>query len=412
MKLEIGASTDRGKVREGNEDSFVVDERMGLIAVADGMGGHRAGEVASATALEALRANVASGLAIRDAIVNANLSVFEKAASDEDLLGMGTTVTAATVATGDTLLVGHVGDSRLYLLRDGEFRRVTEDHSLVEEMVRDGQLTREQAAVHPRRSIITRSVGIDETVDVDVVPIELGLGDRLLFCTDGLTDMLREDDIATLLRRESDPQRAAAALVAEANDAGGEDNITAVVVDAVAGESLVVNPAAALFPDPVSDDDSSEVPGDPSEPSPEDPSNDGERPKPRWRRVGRAVARVLVWAVPILLVIAIGIGAVGWYARSTYFVTLDDDRVVLYKGRPGGVLGWDPTVELETDLSASDLTGAQLDDLTNDQTFGSREDAEEYLAILERSAQERSAQERSAATTTTTTTPVTEPVAP
>ncbi|MGH9012947.1 MAG: Stp1/IreP family PP2C-type Ser/Thr phosphatase, partial [Acidimicrobiia bacterium] len=231
MRLVAAKKTDPGRVREGNEDGYLVDDRMGLFAVADGMGGHQAGEVASATALEALRAAVASGEPIRDAIDRANEAVLERSAGDERLRGMGTTMTAGTLAAGGTLLLGHVGDSRAYLARDGELTQVTEDHSLVEEMVRRGELTPEQAEVHPRRSVITRALGIEPGVEVDLYPVELHEGDRMLLCSDGLTTMIRAEEIAAILRGEPDPQRAANTLVEAANAAGGEDNITVLVID-------------------------------------------------------------------------------------------------------------------------------------------------------------------------------------
>ena len=226
----MGAATDVGRVRDGNEDAYLVDDAMGLIAVADGMGGHRAGEVASATALEALRAAITGGRPLRESIEDANDAVYTKSLTDTSLRGMGTTLTAGTLVAGDTVLVGHVGDSRAYLLHDGELRQVTDDHSLVEELVREGRLTADEAAVHPQRSIITRALGVDASVEVDVYPVELVPGDRLLLCSDGLTGMVAPDDIAATLRRESDPARAAAQLVDAANAAGGEDNITVVVV--------------------------------------------------------------------------------------------------------------------------------------------------------------------------------------
>jgi serine/threonine protein phosphatase PrpC len=230
MRLVPGGATDQGQVRDSNEDGYVVDRRLQLFAIADGMGGHRAGEVASATALEALRASVASGTGLGDAIASANAAVFGKATDDESLSGMGTTLTAL-MPDRDGVLIGHVGDSRAYLLRDGELRQLTTDHSLVQEFIREGRLTEEQAAVHPQRSIITRALGVEPDVEVDVYPVRLHAGDRILLCSDGLSTMLRSDDIAGLLRRESDPTRAANLLVDAANAAGGEDNITTVVVD-------------------------------------------------------------------------------------------------------------------------------------------------------------------------------------
>ena len=195
LKLVVGAATDVGRVRGHNEDAYLVDDHLGLIAVADGMGGHQAGEVASATALEALRAAVTSGEGVRDAVSSANDAVYEKSTTDDRLRGMGTTLTVGTLAAGGTLLLGHVGDSRAYLLHDGELRQVTVDHSLVEELVRAGELTEAEAESDPRRSMITRALGIDPEVEVDLYPIQVVGGDRLLLCSDGLTGMVRETQI-------------------------------------------------------------------------------------------------------------------------------------------------------------------------------------------------------------------------
>ncbi len=205
--------TSAGSGPDGNEDAYLVDDAMGLIAVADGMGGHRAGEVASATALEALRAAINGGRPLRESIEDANDAVYTKSLTDTSLRGMGTTLTAGTLVAGGTLLVGHVGDSRAYLLHDGELRQVTNDHSLVEELVREGRLTADEAAVHPQRSIITRALGVDASVEVDVYPVELVPGDRLLLCSDGLTGMVQPDGphAAALRREEPDPARKHAA---------------------------------------------------------------------------------------------------------------------------------------------------------------------------------------------------------
>ncbi len=277
MRLVIGAATDVGRVREGNEDGYLVDEPMGLVAVADGVGGHRAGEVASATALEALRAAVNSGHPLREAMEDANEAVFTKSLTDDDYQGMATTLTAATLASGGTLLVGHVGDSRAYMLHDGEFRQITIDHSRVQELVDDGRLTAEDAAVHPMRNIITRSLGSEPTVDVDVYPVELQPGDRILFCSDGLTDMLHDDFLGDELRREDDPARAATRLVDAANRAGGVDNITVVIVSVTDEDPIRDNtPAPSVLVAELVD----EPPTDASEPV-----------KPRRVRGGRTARR-------------------------------------------------------------------------------------------------------------------------
>jgi len=368
IKLVAAGVTDVGRVRDGNEDDFLDQaNRLGLVAVADGMGGHRAGEVASATALEALRAAVASGQPLRDAIEGANDAVLEKSVSDQELHGMGTTLTAGMLGSDGYLVVGHVGDSRAYLARDGELTQITNDHSLVEEMVRGGELTREQADVHPRRSIITRALGIDPQVEVDEFPLELRPGDRILFCSDGLTTMVRPDEIASILGREHDPKRAAQLLVDAANAAGGEDNVTAVIADAV--ENDAPSAAAPAVPDDVT-----------SEAAPV---------KPRRRR-GRTMLRALAWALPVLAVFAIAFLAVGWYARNTYYVGIDRGRVATFKGIEGGLLGWDPTVERRyRDLDPAQLTEAQREDVKDGKKFSSRSEADAYVARLKKGIEER-----------------------
>src|SRR4051794_4581289 len=249
MRIVSGASTDTGQVRDGNEDSYLVDRRLELFAVADGMGGHRAGEIASATALEGLKLAVTEGSPVADAVGRANTAVWDKAAADTELAGMGTTLTAAIFDAG-TLTIAHVGDSRAYLLRADQLERLTTDHSLVEELIRDGKLTEEQAAVHPQRSIITRALGVDSSVEVDVYSLVLEGGDRVILCSDGLTSMVRPTGIAEVLRAEPDPTAAANALVDAANAAGGEDNITVIVLDAVAEarDPLPSSVAAAIRP--------------------------------------------------------------------------------------------------------------------------------------------------------------------
>jgi protein phosphatase len=402
VRLVTGAATDVGRVREGNEDAYLVDDAMGLVAVADGMGGHRAGEVASATALEALRAAITSGRPLRESIEDANDAVFTKSRTDQDLHGMGTTLTAGTLVAGGTLLVGHVGDSRAYLLRDGEMRQITEDHSLVEELVREGRLTADEAAVHPQRSIITRALGLDLAVEVDVYPVELAPGDRLLLCSDGLTGMVQPDDIAATLRRESDPSRAAAQLVDLANHAGGEDNITVVVV-AVTDEAPVRE-----VPEPAETAETAAT-ADPAEPIEAVEVEDEPPPAPgdRRRRGMRGMGRVLLWALPIVLVLGIAVAAIGWYARKDYYVGASNGRVTVFKGVPGGLVGWDPTIEQRTAIQMTDLKPAAQAQVREHQTFSSRADAAVFVARLR-------SQTATTTTTSTTTTapPTTTTVAP
>jgi protein phosphatase len=382
MKLVVGAATDVGRVREGNEDAYLVDDEMGLVAVADGMGGHRGGEVASVTAVEALRAAISQGRPLREAVEDANRAVFDKAQTDERLRGMGTTITAATLAAGGTLLIGHVGDSRAYLLRDGELRQITTDHSLVEELVRDGRLTPDEAAVHPQRSIITRALGVDSSVDVDVYPVELQPGDVLLFCSDGLTGMLHSDLIAAELRREDDPARAATKLVDAANASGGEDNITVVVVMVTDEEPERTSMVPVAVPEPAPLEDA--------------PTEEAKTPKQRGRKIGK----VLLWVLPVVLVLGIAVAAVGWYARRSYYVGVHHGNVTIFKGVPGGLAGWNPTIEERTDLAVADLRPADQSLVNDEKHFSSRADAEAFVARIDG---------RNSSPTTTTTSTTTAP---
>jgi protein phosphatase len=405
VKLVAGAFTDEGRLRDLNEDSHVIDERLLLFAIADGMGGHQGGEVASQTAIEALRAAVAGGRSINDAIELANTAVIERAHGRPELAGMGTTMTAVVVAGGRQLLVGHVGDSRAYLLHEGTLQRLTHDHSLVEELVRDGRLTPEQAESHPQRSIITRALGVDTEVDVDLYTVEVTPGDRVILCSDGLTTMVRERDVERIARAESDPQHASEALVDAANTAGGEDNITVVVLDVVeVDDSAAPDPEMLAAPEPVA----TPVP----EPAPEVPEPPVKPPRASRSRRVRAVLFVLV---PLVAIVAIGAAVLGWYARNSYYVGVADGDVVLYKGVPGGVLGWDPTVEERSRLEFDELTPIDQAAVADGAARGSRDKAESYLdRLLVRSTTTTTTTTTSTSTTSTTSTtlPATSTTAP
>jgi serine/threonine protein phosphatase PrpC len=238
MRLSTFAGTDVGRTRSGNEDSYFCGRTV--FAVADGLGGHQGGEVASAAAVEPLAdldgrdfatpAEAAEALA--GAIAEANSAILERAAADPSLWGMGTTVTAAAVA-GDLLQLAHVGDSRAYLLRDGTLDQRTTDHTVVGELVRRGRLTPAQAAIHPERSILTRAVGLDPRIPVDAPdPIDLQPGDQVLLCSDGLTEAVRDPQITEILSTNPDGNAACTALIDAANNAGGPDNITVVLLRA------------------------------------------------------------------------------------------------------------------------------------------------------------------------------------
>jgi PPM family protein phosphatase len=224
------ALTDTGRKRRHNEDVYVVDPP--IFAIADGMGGAKAGEVAAALAADALRGEGGSG---EDTLVmliqEANRRVYERAAEDAAKSGMGTTMTVALFEDG-RVRIGHVGDSRAYLIRDGELSQLTDDHSLVGELVRSGKLAPEDAETHPQRSVITRVLGTDPEVDVDTFTIETRSGDLFLLCSDGLYSMVGNDRILELVERNRrDLDAAAKALIAAANKGGGDDNITVVAFE-------------------------------------------------------------------------------------------------------------------------------------------------------------------------------------
>src|SRR4051794_40972134 len=230
-------ATDTGRKRRHNEDSYVVAPP--LFAVADGMGGAQAGEVASklaAAALEDTDPGTTSGPEkITQLIREANRRVYERANADPTTSGMGTTMTVALVE-GNEVTIGHVGDSRAYRVRDGELEQLTEDHSLVNELLKTGKLSREEAETHPQRSVITRALGTDPDVDVDTFSVQAETGDLFLLCSDGLTDMVPEDSILEVVERHrEDIDGALRALVKAANRGGGQDNITVVAFEIADG---------------------------------------------------------------------------------------------------------------------------------------------------------------------------------
>ncbi|MGH9224783.1 MAG: Stp1/IreP family PP2C-type Ser/Thr phosphatase, partial [Acidimicrobiales bacterium] len=235
-KLSGAAATDVGRVRRMNEDRYLVGE--GIYAVADGVGGHQAGEVAAQTAVEALAEHFTDRTpqGLVDAVLAANSAVWELAQENSERRGMGTTlISVALVEHEDDehLAIANVGDSRAYLFQRGDLLQVSEDHSLVEELVREGQLTPAEAQVHPQRSIITRALGMEPEIEVDVWTLTPYAGDRILLCSDGLTNEIGVDRMAATLRQLLDPQEAARDLVRQARAHGGNDNITVVVVDVV-----------------------------------------------------------------------------------------------------------------------------------------------------------------------------------
>lgn len=387
--LRWGEATDVGRVRTNNEDGLIASDH--LFAVADGMGGHQGGEVASDTALRTLERAFAEPTAegLLDAARDANDAIWERAAEDPELRGMGTTLVAiAPVEDSDTIAWINVGDSRLYLLRDGDLTQVSEDHSLVQEAVRAGELSPEEAQTHPQRNIVTRALGIDVDVRIDGDEVNAFAGDRYLLCSDGLTDYVDDAKIASTLRRLDDPTEAARELVRIANESAGRDNITVVVVDVVDDDDQAATAAR-------------EVEGGTAEGHAlvtKDRTAAAAVPEARPKREKPPRPRLLTWRLVVFFVLFVVIllgafGAVGYYARNTYYVGFKGDSVVIYKGKPGGVLWFKPTVEEPTALTRGQVPPAQIDRVTKGQEESSLQAARDYV--------------RDALTTTTTTTSTT-----
>jgi PPM family protein phosphatase len=234
----VAAVTDPGRTRRHNEDAYVIEPP--LFAIADGMGGAQAGEVASRLATAALKEAGANGggeQRIVSLIQEANRRVYDRSSSDPNTSGMGTTITVALVED-DSVAFGHVGDSRAYLIRAAQMEQLTEDHSLVNELLKTGKLSREEAETHPQRSVITRALGTDPDVDVDTFSVRAENGDLFLLCSDGLTDMVSEESILDVVERNRDDiDGALRALVKAANRGGGQDNITVVAFE-ISGTAL------------------------------------------------------------------------------------------------------------------------------------------------------------------------------
>jgi PPM family protein phosphatase len=293
------ALTDTGRKRRHNEDVYVVDPP--IFAIADGMGGAKAGEVAAALAADALRGVGGSGEdTLITLIQEANRRVYERGREDAAKSGMGTTMTVALLEDS-RVRIGHVGDSRAYLIRDGELSQLTDDHSLVGELVRSGKLTPEDAETHPQRSVITRVLGTDPEVDVDTITIETRSGDLFLLCSDGLYSMVGNDRILELVERNRrDLDAAARALVAAANKGGGDDNITVVAFEIVPdGE------AAPAVEEPAPDeeetlDESDRVPTV-KLPLEEEPEPAAAGPKPPRKVLALLVLLILAIAASIVI---------------------------------------------------------------------------------------------------------------
>ena len=440
--VEHFADSDVGRQRQGNEDSLFV--RAPLFVVADGMGGAQAGEVASQMAVGAFSAGLTDAPAA-DALVrtirDANRRIHERSLGDRQTAGMGTTLTAACLTDADEVVVAHVGDSRCYLLRDGDLIRLTRDHSLVGELVARGKLTEEQAETHPQRSVITRALGSEPDIDVDVDAFAARAGDLFMVCSDGLTSMVSESRIKELLGAPGDLDTRGRSLIAAANRAGGRDNITVILfrLEEVEGSSRAADPArdartttgadagaTTTMPvaSPATSQDTAALDAVPSggavaagsarTPAPDSPpaepvraraaplhrppeaaadgarrtgpvaaqdSGPAARPRRRRRRLPRTLAIIALVLVPILIP--------AWMAsRVVYFIGVDAERgraVTIYRGvpydLPGGLRLYERFYPSGVTI---DAVPAARREIFTDHKLRSRDDAEDLVIALER----------------------------
>lgn len=439
IRLRWGGASHVGQVRQVNQDSLFVG--TGLFVVADGMGGHAGGEIASRLAVETMEAELEVEaqahpprrvLDLITAVQAANDRVWAESEDDPSLAGMGTTVVAIGVVEegGEPrIAIVNVGDSRAYRLSGGNLDQISDDHSLVGELYREGRLTADEARAHPQKNIVTRAVGIDRYVDVDEFQVLPRTGDRYLLCSDGLTDEVTEDEIASVLRTTEDPEAAAEDLVRRANEAGGRDNITLIVVDVVDGgagtggasdahrESLPDDADFSEHPDQDTQslmavpDDQAHVHRDPrADRPPVQAPGPPEDDEVRGTRAPRAVTlRSLAFVGAIVALVGAGVFLAYRYAEDTYHVTVVDDQVVIFQGRPGGFLWFDPTPVEDTGIDVDDVPPAVLDDLESGVTQPSLQRARRYVSNLE----DRIDDARPSVTTTTQpTTTTTPPAAP
>jgi PPM family protein phosphatase len=408
--LRSGSATDVGRVRLVNEDQAL--EGVTLFAVADGMGGHAGGDVAAQIAIDALQQRFGaqpSPNGLVEAVHDANDAVWQRSNTDPELRGMGTTLTAigmVDTGQGDHLVLTNVGDSRAYRYRGGALEQLTVDHSVAEELVARGELSPAEAEHHPHRHILTRALGVGPEVDVDVWEVVPEQDDRLLLCSDGLTNELSPDQIVEVLSTTPDPQEAAEELVVRANVSGGNDNITVVLVDvlvaddanrsaaagsartgtgvgaAIAGVSAVGASIAGVPASTASDPQGNgarhgvatlssatisagAVGGMP--PQVETPPSTGRgRRRGGPRKPRRVTMRVILF---VLLVAGLAVGAwylIRWYSNASYYValqynaTLQKQEVVIYQGRPGGVLGLKPKAVVHTGITLDQVPPAAL----------------------------------------------------
>ena len=444
-ELRWGAATHEGQLRTQNEDHHHASGN--LFVVADGMGGHLAGEVASEMAVDRLRTNLPDDTEnsldqLVAAIDEANDEIYDGSLNNPEQAGMGTTVTAVAVVAdphdGEAFAIANVGDSRGYVMRNGRLRQLTIDHSFVQELVAEGAISREEARYHPRRNIVTRALGIEPGVRIDSWTMPIFQDDRILLCSDGLVDEITDDHITEVVVRHADPEAAAQALVDAANEAGGRDNITVVVIDVVEGdappdptEEFDVIPLWAddgddtgevqIVADPLPEHDDADPHADADADDADDPTSavtavaavapaatvdsddtdSAEAPQlppptnsapavvplpppvatPRAERSRtQGLVRFLL-VVGVAAVLVLGFAIMAAWARSGYFVAFDEqDRVVIYQGREDGFLWFEPTPEAYGQFTRDELDDESIALVEDRVHFESQDSAADFVA--------------------------------
>ncbi len=446
--LRATGITDPGQVRAQNQDAFYVAED--LVLIADGMGGYAGGVVAAAIAAEVVGARFledGSANGLEAAVAAANRQIFERGV-EPGLEGMGTTlVAAAVVGSGSAarVLVANVGDSRAYLLRDGSLRQLTEDHSVAAELVRLGRLEEDEGQEHPGRHVLTRALGVDRDVAPDLIEVEPQLGDRLLLCSDGLSNELDDDQILALLR-VGEPSDAARSLVAAANAHGGLDNVTAVVADVALDDDApegTGRPAAAAAgsaagsgasPEPAASTSATSatsarvravtstaagaastrlVTAVPASPSvavrPVLTARERRRRRREDRRARRAYNKWVSFrgALFLLAVVAVLVGGyvvLRWYGTSNYVVAIHGRRVVILQGQPGGFLWWPQKVVVAYHFGLHQVPQSEWPTFRSGQQESTLKDAMHFVANWHLEWQRITGHLSTTTTTSTTTT--------
>jgi len=445
MLFRTASATHVGAVRSTNQDA--VYESNDLCAVADGMGGAAAGEVASTVALETLTSHFSLGgltpESLERAVVAANARVYAASLADVSLAGMGTTLTAfapVTTTVGDRAAVVNVGDSRCYLLSDGQLLQLTVDHSVASDLVRHGQLSAEEAAQHPQRHMLTRALGVAKEVDVDLFSFPTVAGDRLLLCSDGLTNEVTHEQITSILAEQRDPHQAAQALIDAALVAGGHDNISAVIVDILVGdvraeqrELAALNTAplheARLLPGDdltgavevvsaaavleardvgasageVDHDDEDAAKRALHEATMAASTTFASPVEPSIRRPRLFTFRTVIFFGLVAALTFGGYRFVGWFATTQYFVSVNGSAITILQGQPGGTLWIQPVLLETTTTTTSEILPSRLADLQHGVPQPSLKAAHQFIAnLLE---EQQAAVNPGVALTTTTTAP-------